>query len=507
MIAGGYFALAIALVFGSALSVAVHASGRRNVSYLLFALVALLTAVYSWGLGLLYAGSPGSWIVGLKMARSSAALSVAAGLHFALLYARLQHARLVSLGVWTVALSIAVGVVAEPVQLQLVQWHTLTGAGLQARVPWSPPGSASAFLALIGPATLLAAVAAFALAWSRGRREAFGLMLGTAALWLTVFNDCLVSFGAVRGFHLAPLGVLAQAFGVAVYFVARYSAASGELSRKGKELRERVAELGQTRKELHAIQTELGRKQQLAAIGEMAAVIAHEVRNPLAVISNAVASLKREGLCRQDHDVLLKILEEESVRLNRLVSDLLAYARPISPQRQRVILQDLVQRAALLVGNRGTAKFDFDDDSARGQIWADGNLLRQVFDNLIENAVQAMGGVGTVTVSVKMVTQDGADGFAVSVADEGEGMDTIVRSRAKDPFFTTRPAGTGLGLAIVDRIVEAHGGHVTLDSRAGEGTTVTVFLPIGSESIPPPESMRSERPRRPGSESGLGAGA
>lgn len=310
--------------------------------------------------------------------------------------------------------------------------------------------------------------------------------MGSSLLALTLLNDVLVGMGVLRGLHLMPVGFIAFAFAVALFFLLRYGQTRGELSKRMRELHERTVELVQSRDQLRAMKTELGRKEQLAAIGEMAAVIAHEVRNPLAVISNAVASLRREGLCRHDHEVLLGILDEEAIRLNRLVTDLLAYARPINLQRQRVVLQELVQRATMLIASRGSASFEFDEGSAKGQVWADANLLRNVFDNLIDNAVQAMGGGGTVSLSVKSETIDGTDGFAVSVADEGEGMDTMVRSRAKDPFFTTRPSGTGLGLAIVNRIVEAHGGRLTLDSRSGEGSTVTVFLPIGSESLPSP---------------------
>ncbi len=124
----------------------------------------------------------------------------------------------------------------------------------------------------------------------------------------------------------------------------------------------------------------------------------------------------------------------------------------------------------------------------------DANLLRQVFDNLIDNAVQAMGQSGTLTVRLRSDNQQGVDGLAVDIIDTGEGMDTQVRSRARDPFFTTRPSGTGLGLAIVDRIVDAHGGQFAIDSHAGEGTTVTVFLPNGSASEPPQTRSRSSKP-------------
>jgi signal transduction histidine kinase len=131
-------------------------------------------------------------------------------------------------------------------------------------------------------------------------------------------------------------------------------------------------------------------------------------------------------------------------------------------------------------------------------IWGDPGLLRQVFDNLIENAVQAMGGLGTdgaphglaiagsrtLLISIRAAKRDEVDGVHVDVQDTGEGMDTHVRLRAKDPFFTTRPSGTGLGLAIVDRIVDAHDGEISITSRPGIGTTISVFLPIGAP-VPP----------------------
>jgi signal transduction histidine kinase len=133
-------------------------------------------------------------------------------------------------------------------------------------------------------------------------------------------------------------------------------------------------------------------------------------------------------------------------------------------------------------------------EAHEGRLWGDANLLRQVFDNLIDNAVQAMSAGGRLTIRVRTWNREGADGLGVDIIDTGEGMDTQVRSRALDPFFTTRPSGTGLGLAIVDRIIEAHGGALDIDSRAGEGTTVTVFLPHGSASDPPPTRPRTPRP-------------
>ncbi len=106
------------------------------------------------------------------------------------------------------------------------------------------------------------------------------------------------------------------------------------------------------------------------------------------------------------------------------------------------------------------------------KIWADPNLVRQVIDNLIANAIQAMSGGGALTVTLVNLELEGARGVELQIQDTGEGMDTQVRARALDPFFTTRPSGTGLGLAIVARIVDAHGGVLRIKSKAGAGTVI-----------------------------------
>jgi signal transduction histidine kinase len=277
----------------------------------------------------------------------------------------------------------------------------------------------------------------------------------------------------------------------------RVSSLLRELERRNAEIENLTSETGHVYEELAAAKEELVRKEQLAVVGELAAVIAHEVRNPLAIIANAVAGLRKEVISRDDHETLLSILDEETSRLNRLVTDLLRYARPVNVQKTSFSLSDLLERALGHLKAEGSgicATLSFECGEER--IWADGNLLRQVFDNLVDNAVQAMGGGGTLSVRVRAAAEDGVDGVAVDIIDTGEGMDTHVSSRARDPFFTTRPSGTGLGLAIVDRIVEAHGGRFSIDSHAGEGTTVTVFLPVGSPSEPP--SARHVRlPRKP----------
>ncbi len=350
-------------------------------------------------------------------------------------------------------------------------------------------------LAYAGVASAAATVLVLvARAFLAGHREALAVVVGSTVLLATVLNDLGVAAGVLTTGYLADAGLVAFVLGLVTTPSARYAVVHRELERRTKELRSRSRELRRSYEDLRVTQEELVKKEQLAVVGELAAVIAHEVRNPLAIIGNAVAGLRKPVISREDHDTLLAILDEENGRLNRLVSDLLRYARPVNLQRQQFSLADLLERTLGLVDrDTKTIKAELKVECSEGRVWGDANLLRQVFDNLVDNAVQAMGGTGALTVRIRAASEEGVDGLAVDIIDTGEGMDTQVRSRARDPFFTTRPSGTGLGLAIVDRIVDAHGGHFAIDSRSGEGTTVTVFLPHGSSSEPPPRP-RSSRP-------------
>jgi signal transduction histidine kinase len=321
------------------------------------------------------------------------------------------------------------------------------------------------------------------------------VLTGATVFAATAINDVAAAAGLPTAAHLTEMGLAAFVVSVATTPGARYAAVARDLERRTQELQTRTRELRRSYDDLRKIQEELLKKEQLAVVGELAAVIAHEVRNPLAVIANAGAGLRKPAISREDQDVLLAILDEETSRLNRLVSDLLRYARPVSVQRTQIALRDLLERAlALAKAGAKTVETDLQMEAHEGRLWGDANLLRQVFDNLVDNAIQAMSSGGRLTIRVRAWNRDGTDGLGVDIIDTGEGMDTQVRSRALDPFFTTRPSGTGLGLAIVDRIIEAHGGALDIDSRAGEGTTVTVFLPHGSASDPPPTRSRGARP-------------
>ena len=250
--------------------------------------------------------------------------------------------------------------------------------------------------------------------------------------------------------------------------------------RTANALTSRTLELRRSYNELRDAQEQLVRKEQLATMGELSAVIAHEVRNPLAIIKNAVSGLHRPTLRDADRQVLLRILDEEADRLNRLVGDLLAYARPVTPERQPLHIEELVRGAVELAraAQQRDDQVTFDvvlTDSHT--IMGDPDLLRQAIVNVAENAIQAMPDGGMLTVRTYGTTLEDAPAVAVAIRDTGEGMDTLVRSKATDPFFTTRPTGTGLGLAIVHRLVHSHGGKIQIESSYGTGTTVSIILP------------------------------
>ncbi len=419
-------------------------------------------------------------------------------IHFALVYRGARISRRATALVYGIALVLAaMELLRRPpgiASLARPSSAALTWAAAEHLTRASNPEGEVVHVALFAAAT--AVLARVARAYLEGKRGALAAVLGATVLLATVINDIGVASGALSTPYLSDVGFAAFVVGIATTPGARYAAMTKELERRTLELRSRTRELRKSYEELRTAQEELVKKEQLAVVGELAAVIAHEVRNPLAIIANAGAGLRKPSIPREDHDTLLTILDEETSRLNRLVTDLLRYARPVNVQRSHMPLPDLLERVLAMASASNTERIraELRVEALEGRIWGDANLLRQVFDNLIDNAMQAMGAEGTLTVRVRSATEADVDGLAVDIIDTGEGMDTQVRSRALDPFFTTRPSGTGLGLAIVDRIVDAHGGRLGIESRAGEGTTVTVFLPCGLPYEPPPVRARGARP-------------
>ena len=224
-------------------------------------------------------------------------------------------------------------------------------------------------------------------------------------------------------------------------------------------------------------QQELVRRERLAALGELAAVVAHEVKNPLGVIFNAVAGLRRAPEGSPGGRLLVNIVAEEAERLDRIVSDLLAFARPgaleLSPHSLGAIIAGAAEAASRAFDGAGPITLEL--AVALPPVQADPQRLRQAFVNLFLNALQVVPG-GPVTV--RAVAGESPRCLRVEVIDRGPGIPEEVSARLFEPFFTTKAQGTGLGLTIVKRIVEAHRGEVSFLSRLGGGTTFTLRLPL-----------------------------
>ncbi|HSO37486.1 MAG TPA: ATP-binding protein [Labilithrix sp.] len=237
-------------------------------------------------------------------------------------------------------------------------------------------------------------------------------------------------------------------------------------------------DLRRSYEELARTQLVLVERERLAAIGELSAVVAHEVRNPLAVIFNCIGNLEKGGGA-SDTKALLGILAEEANRLNQIVSELLDYARPGEVLVSAESLEEIVASAIAAVRSAEAAPVRIELCVPRPlpPISLDARLVRRAVINLVTNAAQAMPGGGRVAVRLVADTLAGRPAVCIEVADEGTGIPSAVSARIFEPFFTTKAFGVGLGLAIVKHVAEAHHGEVSVCSQEGQGTTFTVRLP------------------------------
>jgi signal transduction histidine kinase len=223
-------------------------------------------------------------------------------------------------------------------------------------------------------------------------------------------------------------------------------------------------------------QKALERSEQLAAVGELAASIAHEVRNPLAGMKGAMEVLLRSLAVNERQREVMDEVVAQIVRLENLVRDLLTFARPQMLNRQPVQVHALLERALrLLYDEAALREIEVVQDFApeAGTVLGDAQQLEQVFLNLIHNAVQAMDDGGTLSLT----TRAERGRVTITFQDSGRGIPASVLPNIFQPFFTTKHRGSGLGLSIVRKILEAHGAEIWVDSEAGKGTTATVILP------------------------------
>ncbi|MCD6288517.1 MAG: PAS domain S-box protein [Candidatus Hydrogenedentes bacterium] len=245
--------------------------------------------------------------------------------------------------------------------------------------------------------------------------------------------------------------------------------------------------------EITMLREHVRQKDRLAALGEMAATVAHEIRNPLGGIEGFAALLARDFDKDDPRLRLVNKIMEGAKSLDRVVTDLLEFTRPLNLRFRECDCREIADNALSfaepqIIDRDISVERCYSETEVRAAV--DNDMLGRVMLNLVLNAVQSMDQNGTLTITIDRRaarhTDEGprpamAD---IRVADTGCGMDEKLLDKVFDPFFTTREKGTGLGLAIARRIVEGHNGTISIDSEVGRGTTVRIELPLsGSKSI------------------------
>jgi signal transduction histidine kinase len=242
------------------------------------------------------------------------------------------------------------------------------------------------------------------------------------------------------------------------------------------------------------MEEQMKRFDKMAAVGLLAAGMAHEIRNPLASLSGSIQLLKSELLLDQHQQQLMEITMRESERLNALITDFLLFAQPPQTNKMPCEIEQVIEETIELF----THSPSFHEGiriirpSLRDhtQVMIDPDQMRQVFWNLLINAGQAMSNGGEIRIvlekgnevfwgtSLPFLTQrTGKEWVKISITDSGKGIPSEEKDKIFEPFFTTKEQGTGLGLSIVHKIIENHNGVIKVESEVGKGSTFTIFLP------------------------------
>jgi signal transduction histidine kinase len=272
--------------------------------------------------------------------------------------------------------------------------------------------------------------------------------------------------------------LLGLAYGFTKTFYQLYSSRM-QLAKLLEKIETKNIEIEKAYVTLKETQRYLSESEKMASIGKMAAMMAHEIRNPLGAISNSVGVLKKYSLRPEESAELLGLVEDEMDRLSKLTDDFLSFAKP-SHLRRNATDVNLLLAETLSLLNAGMAtpahvvfQTSFDPDIPL--LMLDGNHMKQVFINILMNSLQAMPQGGAVTIATKYKKAD--EEVEVTFTDTGPGMAEDVLSQVFQPFYTTKDKGLGLGLNIVYKIVKEHGGYILLSSRKAEGTQVKLSVP------------------------------
>lgn len=250
-----------------------------------------------------------------------------------------------------------------------------------------------------------------------------------------------------------------------------------EIGDLGRDFNSMVRQLRESREEIQRLhRTQMSRAEHLATLGELAAGLAHEIRNPLAGIAGVIEIIGRDLPIESPACAVVKEVKQEAIHINRILTDLLETARPKPPNFQRANLEHTIEHAMMFAREQATTRsidIEFVHHNNVPPVEHDPGQIHQVLLNMLLNAIQAVAHNGQI-----VVTLDGYEGSAaISIADNGPGIPPETLKNIFRPFFTTKGHGTGLGLSLAKRIVEDHGGRIGVTSTPGKGTTFVVYLP------------------------------
>ncbi|MDD2310588.1 MAG: ATP-binding protein [Desulfuromonadaceae bacterium] len=271
--------------------------------------------------------------------------------------------------------------------------------------------------------------------------------------------------------------------GVTGLLAQRERERSAQLQKTAEGLELSYKVLQDQSEQLIAIEKNLRSAEKLSTLGEMAAVLAHEIRNPLGSIRGTAEILRDDYRPGDPKYEFINIQIRETERLNRVVEEFLRMARPLPTEIASCPVREELETVLLLVANDARERkisLLLEQPDVNVVVKGNGEKLRQAFLNIAINSLQAMQDGGSLKISTSVCREDGtADICEIRFSDNGEGIDSESLVKIFEPFYTTKPNGTGLGLAITRKIVEGHGGTLQVNSVSGEGTTVLIRLLAG----------------------------
>jgi signal transduction histidine kinase len=310
-------------------------------------------------------------------------------------------------------------------------------------------------------------------------RHAVLIVAGAGAIAI-----CAVSIGALAYFIQRPMVELQEKIALVsegdLNVTVSFSRRNDEIGDLGRNFNHMLQQLRESRQEIEVLhRTQMSRAEHLATLGELAAGLAHEIRNPLAGIAGVIEIIGRDLPSTSPARAVVKDVRQEITQINRILTDLLETARPHPPQ---VCLSDLnitVEHAVMLARQQVLSKpitIELQKDTNLPDIEHDSDQIHQVLLNLLLNAVQAMDTARTGYIRVDVGSRDGC--ASVAVTDTGRGISPQHIANIFRPFYTTKGNGTGLGLSLARRIVEEHHGRIEVNSVIGRGSRFEVLLPF-----------------------------